>query len=341
MNTTVYKSMLAAQLVDTNGNAVGEPLLSYIMAQAVMEYSRWRGLLRTYGVGGLAVTANSGSNSITVYGGTFLQGSTIYLDAYTPFQETAVILSVQQVNPDAATTIYVGSPVVLNLSAPLSSTHYAGGYVATVNPSNQLNLTGGLNITAGQQQYPMPLDFLSPEDNSWNIATGQRAYLKQYQTYYNAIYEFSNMTSGVDLGQAQNFIGGGPYITFPGVPAQANGSLAVPSGFQQPSYIFTGSGQVVLNLVPAPTSAYTLNFNYWALHQPETVPPQDMDALISYGLYVGVANNAVILSVYQDLRDIRQDIKSSMAAANSRALADQYLDKFNTAIRLRPFGTAG
>ena len=340
MNVATYQTMLSALCVDSNGNQLTPTFLNLVTAKVVTEYSRWRGLLRTYGCGGLAITANSGSTNLTVVGGPYAAGQTIYLDAFSPFQETAVILSISQINP-ASEPILVGTPMLLTLKAPTANVHYAGGVVAPVNPSNTLNSTGGLNIVAGQQQYAMPLDFLSPEDNSWNIATGQRAYLKQYQTYYNAIYEFSEMTSGVDLGQAQNFIGGGPYITFPGVPAQANGSLAVPSGFQQPAYIFTGAGQIVLNLVPAPLSSYTLNFNYWALQQPETVPPSDMDALVDLGLWVAVQNNAMIYSAIPDWRDIRQDETNSRAAANSRELANLAKERFDTSIRLRPIATAG
>lgn len=230
----------------------------------------------------------------------------------------------------------------MNLVAPLVNTHYAGGVIAPVNTNNTYSNVGGLNTVVGQQQYPMPLDFLSPEDNSWNIATGQRSYTKQYQTYYNSIYEFSGLISGVDLGQAQNFIGGsGIFDTFIGVPAQANGSLAVPNGIGGVSYTFTGSGQVILNLYPAPAANYTINFNYWALQQPETVNSSDMDALVDYGMYVAISNNAVVLSTIQDLTDIRQSIKSSGAAANSRNLAKQYLDQFDTKIRKKPIGICG
>ena len=630
MNVTTYQSILSASLVDINGNALTTTVLNQIMAQAVTDYSRYRGLLRTYGIGGLAINANSGASSITVVGGPYFAGQTIYLDAFTQFQETKVISSITQINP-ASEPILVGTPVVLNLSAPLTSVHYAGGLVAPLNPSNTLSNTGGLNILTGQQQYPMPLDFLSPEDNSWNIASGQRSYLKQYQTYYNSIYEFSSLISGVDCiaaetmifdpinnthsrvddlskaglpinvlsitqdgilpmiascpkaltakrlfevktkcgknirvtenhkfltpngfrelsylnvgdvlchhdytshesnesvlplflnskpvdllsldavicsilsdlichcfaycrqygeqshlglniclddfpllndvvehilyycglddllkeplgnqicqilhhlsiynfyqvddhfveycdqsytceqfqhsilffdqylelinlldkvrlnilnqyntlnatcidyteiieinesneeiyydlhvpktnnylanglwhhncGQAQTFIGGGPYATFPGVPVQANGSLAAPSTLGGPAYVFTGSGQVILNIYPSPSSNYTMNFNYWALQQPETVPPSDMDALISYSMYLAIMNNAVPLSVYPDLKDIRQEVKSSAAAIASRNLAKQYLNKYDTSIRLRPIGISG
>jgi hypothetical protein len=339
MNVKLYQNILSAQLVDTNGNPLSATQLNYIMAQTVREYSRWRGLLRTFGVGGLATTATSGSTSIIAVGGPYAAGSTIYLDAYTPWQETAVISSVTQVDPSTI-ELYVGTPVNINLTAPLANTHYAGGLLANVNPLNTVSPTGGLNLLPNVQQYLMPGDFLSPEDNSWNVATGQKSYLKQYQTYYDSVYEYSSLVSGVDLGQAQNFIGG-PFATFPGVPAQSNGSLAVPFSGVSQGYIFTGSGQVVLNVIPTPTTNYTFNFNYWALQQPETVPDSDMDALIAYGMYVAVDNNAVILSVYQDLRDIRQDVKSSMAAANSRELAQNYLKKFDTAIRLRPLATSG
>ena len=98
---------------------------------------------------------------------------------------------------------------------------------------------------------------------------------------------------------------------------------------------------MILNVYPAPYTNYTLNFNYWAIHQPETVPDGDMDALISYGMYLAVSNNAVVLSTIQDLTDIRQSIKSSSAAKNSKDLAKFYLDKFDTTIRLRPMGISG
>lgn len=339
MNVTTYQQMLSALLVDSNSNTLSPTFLNVITAKCVTEYSRWRGLLRTFGNGGLAIKANVGSTQLTVVGGPYSAGQTIYLDAFTPWQETANISSIAQIDP-ALEPILVGTPMLLNLSAPTSNVHYAGGVVAQLNASNPALTTGGLNIVAGQQQYMMPLDFLSPEDNTWNIATGQRAYLKQYQTYYDSIYEFTSLTSGVDMGQAQNFIGG-PYAIFPGVPPQANGSLFVPGINQNAAYVFTGSGQVILNVIPTPQTSYTLNFNYYALQQPETVPPSDMDALVDLGIYVGVQNNAVAFAAMQDLRDIRQDVKSSVAADNSRKIAEDAKSRFDTSIRLRPLAVSG
>jgi hypothetical protein len=253
------------------------------------------------------------------------------------------VQSVSQVNP-ALDPIPVGNPVQLNLAAPTVNIHYAGGLIANVNSGNatpnMVSTTGGLLLQAGVQQYPMPLDFMSPEDNSWNIATGQRAAFKQYQSYYGSVYEYSTMVEGVDLGQAQNFLGG-PFSTFVGVPAQPNGSLATPWTNAGASYTFTGSDQVILNVLPTPQTSQWLNFNYWALHLPETVPSDDMDALISYSMYIGIGNNAVPLSAYPDLRDIRQDQKWSGAASNLRSLGDAYLKKFDTAIRKRPLAISG
>ena len=332
MNVTTYLKLLSQQLCDIDGNALTTDVLTQYMAQAVTEYSRWRGLKRTSGVGGLAITAQPASTTLTVVGGPYKNGSTIILDAYTPFAETVTINTVTQIDPSLE-PLYVGTPVQLNLTGATASVHYAGGLVA--------NVVTGLSVIVGQSQYPMPLDFLSPENDSWNIATGQRAYLKQYQTYYDSIYEYSTLQQGIDLGQAQNFIGGS-FAGFPGVPSQANGSLApLPTFGASQGYVFTGSGQVILNILPTPQSPGVLNFNYWALQQPETVPPSDMDALLAYGVYLGVANNAVLRSVYPDLRDVRQDEKFSAAAANCRELAQNYLNKFDTAIRLRPLAISG
>ena len=338
MNVTTYQTMLSALLVDSNGNPLSPTQLNIITAKVVTEYSRWRGLLRTFGCGGLALNASPASQQITVVGGPYSSGQTIYLDAFTQFQETAVIDSIAQINP-ADEPILVGTPMLLNLVAPTVNVHYAGGIAAGVNPNNILG-TGGLNIVAGQAQYAMPLDFLSPEDNSWNIATGQRSYLKQYQTFYDSIYEFSTLVQGVDLGQSQNFYGG-EYYGFPGVPANPSGALNVPSAGAGSAYIFTGSGQVILNCVPAPQSSRVLNFNYWALQQPETVPPSDMDALLDLGIYVGVQNNAMVYSALPDWRDIRQDEVNSRAGANSMELASAAKARFDTSIRLRPLAISG
>jgi hypothetical protein len=330
MNVTQYQNILGSQLVDYNGNALTTTALNYIMNQAVTEYSRWRGLLRTYGIGGLALKAPIGSSTLTVVGGPYTGGSQVILDAFTPYAETVTVAAVSQVDP-TLDPIPVGNPVLLTLSSPTVNLHYAGGLVAVVNTGSALP-----NV----QQYPMPLDFMSVEDNSWNITTGQKAAFKQYQGYYNSIYEFSSMAQGVDLGQAQNFMGG-PFTTFIGVPAQGNGSLATPWTNQGSSYVFTGADQVILNILPIPQAQQWLNFNYWALHLPETVPSDDMDALISYSMFIGIENNAVPISVYPDLRDIRQDVKWSGAASALRSLGEVYLHKFDTAIRKRPLAISG
>jgi hypothetical protein len=331
---------MSQQLVDINGNSLSNNVLTQYMSEAVTEYSRWRPLMRQFGVGGLATNALAASTTILAVGGPFAQGQQIYIDAFQPYAETATIASVTPINP-AYQTLFVGTPVTLELEAPTSGIHYAGADIAIVNASNSLTGVGGLNLNVGQVQYPMPLDWVMPEENTWALATGQKTAYKKYQSFYDSVYEYSSLIQDVDLGEAQNFVGAG-FPGFIGVGQLPGGALA-PIGGTIPTggFIFTGAAQTILNVTPAPQSAVTLAFNYYALHQPETVNPKDMDAIVAYGIYLGVANNAVVRSVYPDLVDIRQQERFAAAAANCRDLAKQYLDKFDTAVRLRPYGTSG
>lgn len=333
MDVTTYLTQLNQQVKDPFGAPFSQDALKSFMALAVREYSRYRPLKRVFGTGGLSVFAKPTDVVIIAVGGPFLIGSTIVLDPFTPWQETAVILDVQRIDPSIS-PVPVGTPVTITLTTPLTITHYPGAIIA--------NSPTGLAVSASTGTYMMPNDFMSEDRDSFDLATGARRSVKKEESFYDGVYRYSQAIQGIGPGLAQNFLGGSPNSagSYPGVPALPSGNLNV--GYSScAQYTFSGGDQKFLMITPTPNKNFTLDFYYNALQQPETIPDSDMDALIDYGQGAGLMSNAGYYSGLLNFKedDVAEDPHKTAAALV--AAAQQCFGCFDTKIRKRPMAITG
>jgi len=335
MNLLFAQEMLASQLVDVNGATLtpDSTAINYYISQAIWAYSRFRNFERRYGEGACAQDVPIGSTSIYAVGGPFTANSTVIIDAYTPYAETVTVSSISRV-PPGSDPVITGNPVLLNLSAPTTIAHYAG-----ISPIFNQNM--GLTFVVGQSQYIMPGDWIRVNAQSWDHAIGVTP--PANQTLYSRVYVQSEGLQPTGWGISQPFLSGAGGIpgAFLGIPALNNNATNLPFGVACAQYKWVGTSPTILNIWPAPQMANTLYFTYWAVQQPQTIPDYDTDAIIAYGRYLGLTENANYLSTSPDLRDIRQDVKSSEAAANLRELAQKALNEFNSKIAHRPVMVTG
>lgn len=335
MNLTTAQTLIASQLVDVNGVALdpnSQTVANYIDL-AMWAYSRFRNFERRYGEGACAQDVPIGANSIYAVGGPFTSGSTVIIDAYTPYAETVTVNTVSRVSP-SADPIMTGNPVLLGLAAPTTIPHYA-----SISPI--FNSVMGLTLVPNQSQYVMPGDFIRVNAQSWDQAIG--ATPPSQQSLYSRVYTQSESLQPVVWGLSQPFLSGfgGMPGAFLGIPALSNNSTNLPFGVACAQYKFVGTSPTILNIWPSPQTNNTLYFTYWAVQQPQTIPDYDTDAIVAYACYLGLEANANYLSTAPDLRDIQQDITNSRAASNLRELAQKRLDEFNSKVAHRPFGVTG
>ena len=334
MDTALFDSNLANNLGDPNGTIYTSTLRQTAMCLAVRAYRRYRLLLRPFGNGNSYSTAPSAQNTMNVCGGPWVIGQTYQITSTYGVTETQVLESV-----GAGTSIpnWMGTPILLTFTTNLSNTYPAGSTVQSTTP--------GLILVAGQIYYPFPLDFVTFEQLTWNLANGTQRQVRQYESFYDGAYVFSQMLSGVGWGQSQTFNSGTGYgaygPSFAGFP-DSTGTLAVPA---------TGTVQNVLEVMPGnppmlqynppPSVNQTWMFNYRAAHQPETVPDEDFDAVMDAARLICTEARSQIMAGMLDTKDIRQE---QMPSHNAKALmdvADQAMKFFNQKILRRPFFVMG
>lgn len=336
MNTQTYLTLLGSRLFTQTGASLTQTQLTYLMADAVRAYSRFRKAKRRFGEGILAIDAPNPASpqTVTVAGGYFSPGQTLLFDAFTPFQESATVESIARIAPDQQ-QLLVGTGYTLTVTG-LTKPHYAGELISSP--------TVGLNVTQGEAQYSMPFDWIKAEENTFQVAIGQKQVGKKVESFYDDAYYYSQLLSGVGYGQAQTFSSQGLYQVggaFVGIPNAPNAFVVPFQGGCATQYQFSDGEPVVLTIDPVPAANATLQFYYWALQQPQTVPDAQMDALLDYGMYIGLTAAASGWGSLPESHDIDQGISTSASASALAKLAAQSLASFKEKIVQRPFFILG
>lgn len=280
MNVPLYEANLAVALGDPNNVTYSSSTIQTVMCLAVRAYRRWRSCLRPYASGVTYQSVLAGSNSLYVVGGPWAVGQKVVVGEYSDqetFTISAVTVGAQKAN-------WIGFPLVLTLSGNLANAHAAG--IRVYQPNY------GLQVVAGQPNYQLPPDFVALDNRSFDLATGARAWVKRVESFYDGVYRMSALLEGVGWGQSQPFQNSGLGIgpgTFAAVPDALN-TMNVPGGGggQEMAVDIQPGNPPQMWLTPAPQSAVLWQFQYFAAHQPETVPDEDFDAVIDAGRAIAV-----------------------------------------------------
>ena len=334
MDTTLFQSQLSLNLGDPSNTTYSATLVQTAMCLAVRAYRRYRNLLRTFGNGNSYSQALSGQATMNVCGGPWVVGNSYQITSQYGVTETQTLLDI-----GAGTPIpnWMGTPLLLTFSNNLTNTYPAGSTIQSTTP--------GMAIVSGQMYYALPLDFVTFDQLTWNLANGRQRQARQFESFYDGAYVFSQALSGVGWGQSQTFSSGSGFggwgPVFVGIPNASN-AFVLPQGSTIEAVLEVQPGNPpMLYYAPAPQVNQTWVFNYRAAHQPETVPDEDFDAVMDAARLICTEAQGQILAGMLDARDIRQDMMPSHNAKALMDVADKALEIFNQKILRRPFFVMG
>lgn len=320
MNAQRFRDALASRLKDPAQEIWSNGDLDAAMWAAVRAYSRYFPLKRRLGSGVLCGATSAGDVFIDVCGGPFAQGAPIQIDPAFSLETRTIAAA-----PPSPVVDGMGAAVRLVLTQPLAQPHPAGMMV--VGPP-------GIAISAGQSAVYLPIDFLSFDQASFDLAVGVRAQVQREPGYYDGYGRWRD-NSGVGPGLSQGFSSG--YRTFyPGGPQPG----ATPPT-QRLYEIVQGSPPMLLAR-PAFDAAFTLDCFYRACHVPETIPDADMEALVAYACYAAIAGEAT--GVIGNGGDFKEDDVEESGAKNSaayRSLGELSLANWERWIVKRPYVVTG
>ena len=335
MDLTLLDQTLAIMLNDPDGKTYPATMRARAEALAVRTYSRFIAYKRRYGTGALYSQGNIGDTQILTVGGPFAPGAIVTLDPMMPWQETFTVTSVSRAVQTGAP--FVGTPVALNLSAPLANFHPL--------PTVVTQASLGLAVVANQDTYVMPYDFLDPDTDTFDQATGARRWVKRQETFYDGVYLMSGPILGVDYGMAQNFTGAPGYGwgfagvgTGTGTPAIGPFSTAVGGETQ---YIFIPGDATTMQIIPTPIQNTVLDFQYIALHQPSTIPDADLDALCDYAQALCYEFWSAYLGGLIDFKEDYITEYPSQNTAQLKVMAQNKKTDFDNKVRQRPYCVSG
>lgn len=205
----------------------------------------------------------------------------------------------------------------------------------------------GLAITAGQDTYTLPADFITPDRDSFDDAIGMTSALGGAGGYYSLIYGLANRFSSTGYGSSSNFGSSAWYGLAPiiGNPLDnPNGGMPqlVPT-----TYTFIRSATPQLIIEPAPTTSTTLTFFYRALHvvptanTPCTIAQEDERLVYLYAKYLRCMAIATGRSAALKYEINGEKIDHSKAPEYYAAQAAVALTEFEKLTRFIPIGVTG
>jgi hypothetical protein len=333
MDVSLFESQLSAMLGDSTNATYPASLVQTAMVLSVRAYQRYFPNLKPFGSGHVYQNVSSGGNTILVVGGPWTIGKSVIVD-FGAAQETFTITGIAN---GTSISNWMGKPIQLTLSGNLAYAHSAGAVVIMSTPA--------LNLVANQNTYALPYDFISFDQKTFDLANGSRSWTTRRESFYDGVYAASDRLSGVGYGQSQNFSGlnstYGQYNGMGAVPNAPNAFIAPSGGASDTLFTVTQGNPPLLNIAPTPMAAATWPFNYYATHQPETVPDEDFDALLDCGKMV--ASNAIRQqnAGLLKLGDIRQNIDPEGSQISLLKIAEEAIESWKAKIVNRPYLVSG
>lgn len=348
MNLSVSLRRLATDLSgatslvpgETSQVLTDEALLSCLM-RACLAYSHYRPVLRRIGDAQAVKAAAQGSNEVQVVGGLFRGGEAVVLD-FCGLGETGALVESVALAPAGAQESAVAVPVTtLTLTQALLSDLPEGALIV---PEEEES-TRGLALTAGRSAYGLPLDFLQPDQDSFDLCVGARSQVKRTASYYDAVYGLSNALSGIGYGYQINSglaVPGSPYPIAGNPFNNPNGGPGQP-GSAGTLYRFALQGRPTLSVTPPPGAPGRLDFYYRGVHVPASVPVADQEAVLAYARYAAL--QVLATHTNQILDATASELNLTDRATNNVAqlhkLAEAALAEYEKHVRFRPLALSG
>jgi len=328
MNTSRFDTELSIALRDPNSEIFTSGDRLTAMMRAIREYTRYKPLKRRIGTGTLIYAVAAGANKATLSGGPYRPGDQIVVDVFGSSQ-TVTVATVQ---PSETNLEGVGTYTDITTLSTFAVSHPIGAFC-------QKELLG-IRVVAGTDTYLLPFDFISVQQDSFDLATGSRTALKKYDTFYGAVQVFWGLLSGVGWGLSQGFRGGnwsGPLVAVP----DSNGPVTEIGPLQQRAYILVEGPPSLLSILPAPNAPSTLDFYYNALRSPDSVPDADMELLLLYAIYSAVSGKQTEMAGNMDVTDDDVSIRFGSSAKSLADLAQSSLNEWNSRLRKRAIVVSG
>lgn len=332
MNLVKFDNDLAGSLGDRESNFYsGADRLNASM-QAAIEYSKYRPFRRRFGTGRLFTSMVIGDTSIIVVGGPFKQNDVLTLEPYNGNSEQ---LTVQSVIRGGDSAIQLDAVTRVTFTAPCAFDHSIGALITPTSP--------GLTINPNQDWYELPPDWRRPDQATFDMAIGAKAAVKRGDSYYDAVYVFSNQLSGVGAGY--QMLSGPMYrglYPIAGDPFQnPNGMMGRTLVNQPTTFRFEDGEPPLLNVTPVPASGKTLDFFYLGSHTFDTLPREDANAIMSYAKYVCHLARASRLGSRMNYSEDDTTENPSQNADSLQKLAEFEFQEFQRAIIDRPYVSSG
>jgi len=321
MDYTRLDQLLMSSLDDPTGSKFGDDARASAIALAIREYSRYVPVQRRIGAGILQDSLAPGDTSITVTGGPWSVGDLVKVGLGAS-QETLTLTAVE---PDTSYPVPLGAPTRITFGAA-TKTNARGAYVTKP--------TVGLQILAGVDTYELPADFVSPDQESLDIAIGAKALVKKTSSYYDSSYTNAMRLVGPTPNASQNVRGAIPY---PGYWRNPNANI-LPSGV---TFRFSLAGQPILQITPVPVADLTLDFYYNAQQTVETIPDADLDAIIDLCAAKALSQRAVTLGRQGSYKEGDESVDLAKAADALQEQAKMRQEKFDRYFRFRPYAVGG
>jgi hypothetical protein len=342
MNLNLVTTEVSGALGDPTNAIYSTTFVQQSIIRALRVCSQYFPCPRSMGVAALVTACAAGQGTVDdpllMTGGLLSGAEELTLDygaAYgTP--ETVTIASITPEDDETQPTGYVS----VVLASPTVYAHSAGALVMP-NISTPNGLIG-LNVVAGQSRYQLPLDFISVDKSSFDLAVGAKCTYRKENGYYDATYIYMNQLSGTGFGRSMSF-GPSQYGTYPiaGDPFDNPNSAIPPGSFL---YRFYTGDTPNLRIAPTPQTNCTLDFDYNGAHTVQSWPASSQELIVLYARYVALSMRANVVPESVGGVDVTAEKYGVKASANTKALLDLAQDAYKLwedKTRFVPYGTSG
>lgn len=348
MNLSISLRRLATDLSGATSLVPGETsqvltdaaLLSCLM-RACVAYSHYRPVLRRLGDAQAVKATGQESLQIEVVGGLFRAGDAIVLDFCGPGETTALVESVTQADAGVQESAVAVPVTTLTLTQALSFDLEGGALIVPEVEESER----GLTLTPGRSTYGLPLDFLQPDQDSFDLCVGARSQVRRSASYYDAAYGLASALSGVGYGYQINSglaAPGSPYPVAGNPYSNPNGGPGQPQAVGM-LYRFALQGRPTLTVSPPPAASRRLDFYYQGVHIPASVPVADQEAVLAYARYAALQVLATHTNQILDAtaNELNMTDRASNNVEQLRKLADAALAEYEKHVRFRPLAVSG